>query len=135
MLMCTEHRATLCGMVIGLSGKPLKLQNTPNGYKHFELKGKSTSAHRFIYEHFHGKIPEGLVIDHKNGNKTDNRLCNLEAVTQKENIARGKNQKLTAEEVQEIKSLFGSTTQRAIAKRFGVSEQIICDIKKGRRHG
>jgi hypothetical protein len=121
-------------MVIGLSGEPLKLQPTPNGYKIFELGGKSVSAHRFIYSYFRGEIPEGLVIDHINGDKSDNRLNNLQAITQYENTVRGKLGKLTIEDVAEIKALLGSTTQRAIAKRFGVSEQLICDIKKGRKH-
>lgn len=133
--MSTKYRATLCGMVIGKRGKPLSLQTSPNGYKHFDMSGKTTAAHRFIYQYFKGEIPKGLVIDHLNGDKGDNRLSNLEVVTQKINVERGKNQKLTSSQVLEIKSLLGTKTQRFIAKQFGVSEQLICDIKKGRRHG
>lgn len=133
--MSIKYRATLCGMVIGPRGNPLKLQTSPNGYKHFEMSGKSTSAHRFIYQYFKGPIKEGLVIDHVNGDRSDNRISNLEAVTQKVNVERGKNQKLTQEQVLEIRDMLGTKTQRTIAKQFGVSEQLICDIKKGRRHG
>ena len=61
-----------------------------HGYGAMNINGKTTPAHRISYELFKGSIPEGLVIDH---------LCrihqcvnpkHLEAVTQGENIRRGK---------------------------------------------
>ena len=36
--------------------------------------------HRLIYENVFGKIPKGHVIHHKNGDKTDNCILNLEAL-------------------------------------------------------
>ena len=43
--------------------------------------------HRFIYECFHGLITNPkLVIDHINNIKTDNRLQNLQLITQSQNI-------------------------------------------------
>lgn len=42
--------------------------------------------HRAIWETFNGEIPKGMVIDHKNGNRLDNSLDNLQCVTQKENV-------------------------------------------------
>ena len=42
-------------------------------------------VHRFVYECFNGLIPYGKVIDHINNMKDDNRLCNLQLVTQQEN--------------------------------------------------
>ncbi len=47
-------------------------------------------SHRFVYEVFHGLIPNGLVINHINNVKTDNRLENLELVTQQENVKKGR---------------------------------------------
>ncbi len=46
--------------------------------------------HRFVYEVFCGIIPKNLVINHINNVKTDNRLENLELVTQKENVKKGR---------------------------------------------
>ena len=43
--------------------------------------------HRFIFECFHGKINNAkLVVDHINNIKTDNRLENLQLITQSQNL-------------------------------------------------
>ena len=49
-----------------------------NGQKHYFV-------HRFAYECFNGLIPDGKVIDHVNNIKDDNRLCNLQLMSQQEN--------------------------------------------------
>lgn len=56
-----------------------------NGYVRYNLKGKLYSAHRLVYETFVGPIPQGMVIDHINGIKDDNRLENLRCISQSEN--------------------------------------------------
>jgi hypothetical protein len=43
-------------------------------------------AHRLVWQHFSGDIADGLVINHRNGKKYDNRPCNLEVVTYSENM-------------------------------------------------
>ena len=53
--------------------------------KHGEKRQKTYFVHRFAYECFNGKIPDGKVIDHVNNKKDDNRLCNLQLLTQQEN--------------------------------------------------
>ena len=48
---------------------------------------KDYLKHRFIFECFHGKINNAkLVVDHFNNIKTDNRLENLQLITQSKNI-------------------------------------------------
>ena len=70
--------------------KYLKGATDEDGYTVISLKcidGKKRTfrLHRVIYTYFYGTIPEGMQINHKNEIKTDNRLCNLELVTPKEN--------------------------------------------------
>ena len=53
--------------------------------KHGQNGQKNYYVHRFAYECFNGIIPDGKVIDHVNNIKDDNRLCNLQLMTQQEN--------------------------------------------------
>ena len=47
----------------------------------------SYNKHRFIFECFHGKINDvKLVVDHINNIKIDNRLENLQSITQSQNM-------------------------------------------------
>lgn len=50
-----------------------------------QIDGKFYSVHRLVYETFFGEIPEGMVIDHINGIRDDNRIENLRCITQSEN--------------------------------------------------
>lgn len=68
------------------------------GSEHFRPNGDrcmrrvdGMNEHRLIWQLVHGSIPEGLVIDHINGDPFDNRLANLRCVTDRQN---GLNRKL-----------------------------------------
>lgn len=62
-----------------------------NGYGRFNLyTGKQVYAHRQAYIWEHERVPEGLVIDHLCRNTRCVRPDHLEAVTQAENVKRGK---------------------------------------------
>ena len=58
---------------------------TADGYDRVGYEGKYYMYHRLIWTRAYGAIPKGLVIDHINGNKKDNRLVNLRAVTPQKN--------------------------------------------------
>ena len=44
---------------------------------------------RLVWTAHHGPIPEGKVVDHKNGIRNDDRIENLQLVSQAENIMLG----------------------------------------------
>ena len=46
-----------------------------------------------MYELFNGKIPQGLLVDHKNRDRTDNRIKNLRLITKAENARNAKKYK------------------------------------------
>ena len=107
-------------------------------------------AHRVVWRHLHGPIPQGLTINHKNGVKTDNRPANLELASYSEQqihargvLRRGRlNQfgtsnamaKLTTEQVQEICSRRAQGEKlTAIAADFGVAMQTVSKVARGER--
>jgi hypothetical protein len=54
--------------------------DTPTGKKRVWKR-----LHRVVAEHFIGPIPPKMVINHKNFDKTDNHVDNLEIVTSSQN--------------------------------------------------
>jgi hypothetical protein len=68
------------------------LRSDNRGYQKVNLhvggKQKQVSLHRTIAEAVWGPIPEGMQIDHKDGDPTNNVISNLEIVTRQQNIIR-----------------------------------------------
>lgn len=52
---------------------------------------KPMPVHRFVAEAFIGEIPEGMVVNHKDGNTSNNNVENLEIITYTENYEHSKN--------------------------------------------
>lgn len=70
-------------------GRLLKPKINPGGYLvvNCSVNGRTdtNTVHRLVAEAFLGPCPVGLQINHRNADKTDNRVDNLEYVTSKEN--------------------------------------------------
>lgn len=64
--------------------KILKQRLSNKGYPMVNLskngKAKKYSVHRLVYEAFIGKIPEGMQVNHKDENKQNNVLSNIDTL-------------------------------------------------------
>jgi hypothetical protein len=123
----------------------LKTHINPNGYYTYRAGRtlKTTTVHSVVIAAFVGSRPEGSQINHKDGNKTNNHLDNLEYCSPAENIQHAfatglikpvglsgedNNQaKLTESQVRDIWK--STKLQREIAVDFGVSKSTIGYIK------
>jgi hypothetical protein len=100
------------------------------GYGLTGRDGKLRGAHRSYYEQFRGPIPKGLQLDHLCRNPACVNPAHLEAVTQTENIRRGKNTKLTAESAREIK--YSAEDALTLSRRYGVTRECIYGVRNGK---
>ncbi|MHB1419523.1 MAG: HNH endonuclease [Bacillota bacterium] len=124
----------------------------PSGYLLIRavIDGKRITgfAHRLVWQHYFGDIPEGMIINHKNGLKDDCRPDNIVPSTHSENLSHAcqgglKDQfgqknpaaKLTDREVAQIRLAYagGGYTMEALAEKFSVSYQTISKIVRGQR--
>lgn len=124
-----------------IKGRIMKTRLDKDGYVLVGLRnkeGKKTfKVHRLVLKTFEGDSRK--TVNHKNGKKSDNRLSNLEYLTNKENsihalknglIKVGEERhtsKLSEKDVREIMSLkSGNLLQKDIAKIYNISP---CNIK------
>jgi hypothetical protein len=131
------------------SGEVLWPQVLNSRYVRYKLsrqgEGHNLSAHSLVAAAFVGPRPHGLVINHIDGDPTNNTPPNLEYVTPGDNSRHasrighralgGANAfaKLSPGQVREIKCRTGSgEATRAVARAFGVTPRTVRLIKSGR---
>ena len=131
--------------------KPLLLETASNGYLRIQLSrtdGKKRErflVHRLVAATFLGPS-RGRQVNHKDGDKTNNRVENLEWCTASENArhkatvlglgvgSKNYHSKLTEEAVVRMRALRAEgKSLNTLAKMFGVSNGAVCHVVS-RRH-
>lgn len=138
------------------TGKPLAARLSKDGYRNYGITLPATAtakwkiipvkASRVIYESVHGVIPDGLEVDHEDGNRANDSISNLEAVTAAENIQRSYRllrppplvgeqalgARLTEQQVREIRALCEQgLSQRTVAAQFGICRSTVSVVSRG----
>jgi len=130
------HKGKILMPVATRDGKYHKVGLSKNG-KYYQI-----TVHRLIGKTFILNSEDKPMINHKNGIVTDNRVCNLEWVTDRENKIhainilgnglgeRNGSAKLTKEQVLNIRILAQTLTNshKEIAQMFHISRRHICTI-------
>lgn len=113
-----------------------------------KVVGGSPTLHRILAHCFKGGIPEGMVIDHLDGNKLNNDLDNIEIITHTENtkrayekgLAKGKkgheNSGAKLSEVEAIRvfeCLQRGWCNNSIAKQFKLHPRYVSLLRHGKR--
>jgi hypothetical protein len=117
------------------------------GYQFVNLRrnGKQEpwSVSRLVAFAFLGRIPDGLVVDHINGDKTDNRAENLRIIDRSANTSHFRRQreadglhgaKFTEAEILEVRALLrdGKLSRAEIQARFGMSQSYLSAVATGK---
>lgn len=87
------YKISNLGKVKNKNNEILKAEIIKNGYERVKLykneTGKRILVHRIVAENFIENLDNKPFVNHKNGNRQDNRVYNLEWVTSKENAIHG----------------------------------------------
>lgn len=115
------------------------------GYLRAKVSGRLLQVHQILAVIYFGKQCVDMQINHVDGDKTNNRKNNLEAISQIENIKHSHkigartyksgthitSSKLCDKQVIEIrKKLNEGSSQAKLAKEYGISKGAIQDIKE-----
>lgn len=93
----------------------------------------STKLHRLVALTYLGPCPPNHEVHHKNGDRLDNRPCNLEYIGRRAHKAGAMNgrAKLNEDDVRAIRRLAGRMPKASIARLYGISDVQVAAIQSG----
>jgi hypothetical protein len=136
------------GTIFSLQSKMFMNSINTNGYLSVKIGGKLESIHRLVGKLFIPNPDNKPEINHIDGDKTNNKVENLEWVSPSENIQHKIHQlgkehrgskngmaKLTLEQCKKIKLLYQSGySQNKLGEMFGISQGKISNVVNGKSY-
>lgn len=74
------------GLIAYFNGLRYRKDKNTGYYLHTVARGTGTRLHRDVYEYYNGEIPKGYQIHHKDHDKSNNEISNLELLTKEEHL-------------------------------------------------
>ena len=132
------------GMIFNLHGDEIKGYTNRGGYPQSVFNGRTREFHKVISDCFIENSENLRDVNHKNGNKLDSSIDNLERLTHSENVIHAyehglikpqygeehHNAKLTENDIRYIRSSDKSSYQ--IARELNVDSSTVRDIRRGK---
>lgn len=145
LMRTAEYRSVKYGRI----RSPQRAGNYPGYWLSISGVTHVRMAHRLVADAFLGPIPDGMQVNHMDGDKNNPHVSNLEIVTNSENRKhsyrvlgvkpnggfgeRNVNAKLSYDKADDIRQASKSgESYRLLALRYGVSKQTIAAIIKGK---
>ena len=142
------------GMIFNIYGEQMIGAVGKDGYRHGIIARRNRDYHKVVADCFIPNPKKLRDVNHKNGNKLDNRVENLERVTHSENVIHAykmglakkqfgeshHSHKLTRQDVEYIRNVYSKRDPHygavALSNRFEVDRTTIFDIvnRKTWRH-
>ena len=137
-----QYSVTETGVVYSLKGNKKELigKISTSGYREVVInhkgKKKYLLVHRLVAENFIQNEFNARTVNHKDGNKQNNTIENLEWCSDSMNLIHARNNgllhtKIDNETAEQIKNDNG--TIRELSKKYGISKTQIGYIKQGKR--
>jgi len=110
------------------AGDPAGSKKFDKGKYYYQLKlgYNNCQNHRIVWEMFNGEIPEGFVVDHIDGNPSNNTIENLRVCTNQENAYNSKKSKLNKSGISGISIKDNGTGTLYVTAQWNYSGKRCC---------